>query len=235
MIITINDDWRLSSDPLQWILQKRNPGATEEKHVWRSLGFFGDLDNAVAACGRRRIRILPGFYGPEALTPLCAALDTIPGGLRHGGRRLPPEGRVMRALYWRPVEALPRLSREGFVPAGPTGRTDRRNMLIPKPASRSEFIPALPADQLSWLAAELGPPERRAMREIAQGGDLADVGGTLYLVAQVSDATIEALAVFEAEGEDREDFEDDAVNEDGTDESSLDWGTLPCGHVVGDY
>ncbi len=34
-----------------------------------------------------------------------------------------------------------RLAREGFLPAGPEGRTDRRNMLIPKPGIRSEFIP----------------------------------------------------------------------------------------------
>lgn len=108
-------------------------------------------------------------------------------------------------------------------------------MLLPKSSSRPEFIPALPEHALSWLAGQLGPPERRAMREIAQGGDLADVGGTLYLVAQVSDATIDALAAFEAEGKDREDFDDDQVNEDGTDESSADWGCSPSGMAVGDY
>ncbi len=31
MIITINDDWRLASDPLQWILQKRKLVKGEER------------------------------------------------------------------------------------------------------------------------------------------------------------------------------------------------------------
>ncbi len=73
------------------------------------------------------------------------------------------------------------------------------------------------------------------MREIAQGGDLAEVDGKHYLVAPVSNATIDALAAFEAEGEDREGFDDDQVNEDGTDESSLDWHCSPTGQAVGDY
>ncbi len=64
MIITINEDWRVASDPLQWILQKRNPGATAEKNRWRALGFFGSFDHAVVECSRRRIRILPGGLRP---------------------------------------------------------------------------------------------------------------------------------------------------------------------------
>ncbi len=48
------------------------------------------------------------------------------------------------------------------------------------------------------------------MREIAQRGDLAEVDGKHYLVAPVSNATIDALSAFEAEGEDREnDLEDE--------------------------
>ena len=43
---------------------------------------------------------------------------------------------------------------------------------IPKVTPRPEFIPALPDDALSWLAGTHGPPERRAMREIVQRGDL---------------------------------------------------------------
>jgi hypothetical protein len=31
--------------------------------------------------------------------------------------------------------------RRGFGPASPQGRTNRHNMLIPKPAERSEFMP----------------------------------------------------------------------------------------------
>ena len=66
-------------------------------------------------------------------------------------------------------------------------------------------IPALSAEALPWLTGDLGPPERRALREIAEHGDLAHVDGQAYLVAPVSTPTIDALAAFEAEGEDRED------------------------------
>ncbi len=100
--------------------------------------------------------------------------------------------------------ALPRISREGWVPAAPEKRVNKRAMLIPKTSPRPEFIPALPEHALSWLAGKLGPAERKAMREIVQGGDLADVEGRVYLVARVSPTTIDALAAFEAEGEDRE-------------------------------
>ncbi len=58
---------------------------------------------------------------------------------------------------------------------------------------------------LPWLTGTLGPPERRALREIAQHGDLTVIEGRSYLVSPVSETTIDALAAFEAEGEDRED------------------------------
>ena len=77
MIITINPDWRLSSDPLQWILQKRSPNATANRNRWRPIGYFGRLDDAVVACSRRRIRILPEVCGPEALKPLSDALRSV--------------------------------------------------------------------------------------------------------------------------------------------------------------
>ncbi len=55
---------------------------------------------------------------------------------------------------------------------------------------------------LSWLAGDLGPPERHALREIVKRGNLAHVNEQAYLVAPVSPATIDALAGLEAEGED---------------------------------
>ena len=85
--------------------------------------------------------------------------------------------------------------------------------LIPKVTPRIEFIPALPDDALSWLAGSLGPPERRAMREIVLQGDLAEVSGQQYLVAPVSPATIDTPASFEAEGEDCELDASDLVDE----------------------
>ncbi len=90
----------------------------------------------------------------------------------------------------------------------------KATLLIPKVTPRPEFIPALPDDALSWLAGALGPPERRAMREIAERGDLTVVEGRSYLVAPVSAPTIDALAAFEAEAEDRENDLCDEPSED---------------------
>ncbi|MCH7793909.1 MAG: hypothetical protein IH900_02030 [Proteobacteria bacterium] len=81
-------------------------------------------------------------------------------------------------------------------------------------ASNPEFVPALPEGALSWLAGSLGPAERRVVREIVQPGDLAEVEGKTYLVAPVSAATIDALAAFEAEGED---YENDLCDEPSED------------------
>ena len=85
-----------------------------------------------------------------------------------------------------------------------------------KPAERSEFMPAMEPHWFSWLAGKLGPAERRALREIVQTGDLINENGKTYLVAPVSSETIDALAVFEAEGEDREsaDLEDEPGSDD---------------------
>ncbi len=75
MIITINPDWRLASDPLQWILQRRYQSKGGVR--WRSLAFFGNLDRAIVELSRRRILILAGTYHPEALKPLSDALRSV--------------------------------------------------------------------------------------------------------------------------------------------------------------
>ncbi len=53
------------------------------------------------------------------------------------------------------------------------------------------------------MTRDLGPPERRALREIVERGGQAHVNGQAYLVAPVSPATIDALAGLEAEAENR--------------------------------
>ena len=75
-----------------------------------------------------------------------------------------------------------------------------------------------PADTLFWLTCDLGPPERRALREIVERGDLAMVDGQAYLVAPVSPETLDTLAAFEAEGED---WEDEPVEDQGDDGPSI--------------
>ena len=48
------------------------------------------------------------------------------------------------------------------------------------------------------------PPERQAMPQIVQAGDIYEVRGIHCLVAPVTPETLEAMALFEAEGEERE-------------------------------
>ncbi len=76
MIITINPDWRLASDPLQWMLQKSYQSKGEER--WRSIAFFGDIDRAIVELSRRRILVFPGSYpAADALGPLSDALRSV--------------------------------------------------------------------------------------------------------------------------------------------------------------
>ncbi len=96
--------------------------------------------------------------------------------------------------------APPRLYREGFVPASPEKRTDRRNMLIPKTGDPTEHIPTI-MDYSTIIC----PPERRALREIVETAEVVRENGHTYLVARVSSATLDSLATFETSREDLED------------------------------
>ena len=63
------------------------------------------------------------------------------------------------------------------------------------------------------------PPERRAMRQIVQAGDMYEVRGIHYLVAPVTPETLEASPLSEAAGEEREyDLCDEASCETWLDE-----------------
>ena len=79
-------------------------------------------------------------------------------------------------------------------------------MLIPKPRPRAKgetiVVPR-------WQAGNLGPDERRALREIAATGDVLEHGGKTFIIASVSPATMDALAAFEADLVDREPEHDD--------------------------
>ena len=75
------------------------------------------------------------------------------------------------------------------------------NRCFEDPAGRD----VLNARRYEEFTGGLGPPERRALREIAEHGPLTVIEGQFFLVAPVSAPTIDALAAFEAEGEDRED------------------------------
>ncbi len=113
--------------------------------------------------------------------------------------------------------ALPRISREGWVPAGPDKRVNKGAMLIPKTGQPSDHLPTI----YDFCDA---PRERRVLREIVETGDLIRENGHTYLVARVSSYTVDTLAAFESERADLEDGADaELVNEDGTNESAADW------------
>ena len=132
----------------------------------------------------------------------------------------------------RRLTALPRMAREGFVPASPEKRTDRRNMLIPKTGDPTEHIP-----RLFDFSEVICPAERRALREIVETAEVVRQNGHVYLTARVSAATLDSLATFETSREDLENDcggelvnEDGSDNEDGTNESSHDGAALGPDH-----
>ncbi len=88
--------------------------------------------------------------------------------------------------------ALPRLGREGFVPAAPEKRVNKRAMLIPKAGHPSDHIPTL-----MDFSEAICPPERRALREIVETAEVVRDDGHTYLVARVSADALDSLATFE--------------------------------------
>ncbi len=77
MIIQINPDWRIRSDPYNWIIEARRKGGSKER--WNAVGYYGDLNRAVLGLVQRRIRVMEGTYHAEALAPLCRALAGLDG------------------------------------------------------------------------------------------------------------------------------------------------------------
>ena len=94
----------------------------------------------------------------------------------------------------------PRLAREGWIPAGPEKRVDKRHMLIPKTGCPEDHLPTL-----MDFSEVLCPPERRALREIVETAEVVRENGHVYLVARVSSATLDSLATFETSRADLED------------------------------
>ncbi len=116
-------------------------------------------------------------------------------------------------MFTRTEPAPPRLAREGYVPAGPEKRTNRRAMLIPKTGLTNVTTPKL-VDYSTIIC----PAERRALREIVETAEVVRENGHVYLTARVSAATLDSLSTFETSREDLEDGADhELVNEDGDD------------------
>ncbi len=80
MIITVNEDWRLASDSLQWTIQHRSGSGETER--WNGVAYFRDIDRALLELVRRQVSVLAGTYGAEALKPLCDALQGMGDDIR---------------------------------------------------------------------------------------------------------------------------------------------------------
>ncbi len=93
MIITINADWRLASDSLQWTIQHRSGSGETER--WNGVAYFRDIDRALLELVRRQVGVLAGMYGAEALKPLCDALQ----GMRDDTRAALSTFRTEAAAY----------------------------------------------------------------------------------------------------------------------------------------
>ncbi len=135
-------------------------------------------------------------------------------------------------MFRRPESAPPRLAREGWVPADPDKRVNKRAMLIPKTGLTNATIPTL-----MDFSEVICPAERRALREIVETAEVVREGDHLYLLARVSAATLDSLATFETSREDLEEGadaeqvnEDGSDNEDGTNESSHDGNAMGPDH-----
>ena len=84
MIITLNPDWRIRSDPLQWIVEQRHVrkrGEPDEYEEWVVWGYYNTLAGAVNSAVGARVRSLEGEYPHTALEPLLGFLADIRRGV----------------------------------------------------------------------------------------------------------------------------------------------------------
>ncbi len=91
VIININPDWRIRSDPYNWIIETRRKSGAGER--WNAVAYYGNLDRAVLGLVQRRIRVMAGTYHAEAVAPLCRVLaglgEEISAALEDVATRLP--------------------------------------------------------------------------------------------------------------------------------------------------
>ncbi len=78
MIISLNPDWRIRSDPLQWIVDQRHvrkPSSPDEYEEWVVWGYFSTLAGAVNGAVGARVRELDMEVPAAALSPILRFLS----------------------------------------------------------------------------------------------------------------------------------------------------------------
>ena len=73
MIVMLSDSWRINSDPLNWILEKRRPNGKR----WDAEAYFLSLDRVCLCAAERIIRSHKGEYSLETLDALHRVLAGI--------------------------------------------------------------------------------------------------------------------------------------------------------------
>lgn len=89
MIININDEWRLRSDPQQWIVERkrakeRAPACRSSNLAprWAPVAYWGEIGSALLWLTRKRIWAIEGEFPHTALDPLTQALTEIKENVR---------------------------------------------------------------------------------------------------------------------------------------------------------
>ncbi len=97
MIVEINPDWRLRTDPHQWILERRR----KDGKRWDAEGYFRDIGNLFRVLVDKQVYESDLVLPPGALVPLhqaladlkgeiMAAVETLKDG-RHAGNESPSQ------------------------------------------------------------------------------------------------------------------------------------------------
>lgn len=88
MIIRLNEDFRVRSDPFQWVLEERKTYTRKEDKVeyekWHSIGFFNTLEGTLQGLIEYKVRFEVGEYTSDALEPLLRALESFKEQVREG-------------------------------------------------------------------------------------------------------------------------------------------------------
>ena len=59
LVIYWSEDWRINSDAVQWILQKRGFSEKSRADIWMNRAYYRDLCRAIGYLVQREIRALP--------------------------------------------------------------------------------------------------------------------------------------------------------------------------------
>ena len=86
MIINVNDEWRIFSDPANWIVQRRfknpKPKSNGEVYEWKNIAYCVSLESAVKTMAERRIRIIESSDVSKILKKIQQIADELQAGLK---------------------------------------------------------------------------------------------------------------------------------------------------------